>query len=181
MFRPGVVSPGHRSGHRTYSLGEAGRQSAASWGKASAADAPAVARWPAVTCDVRRASWASYLFRTTVKTGRSLTHVGTLPPGLLLPRARDDEYPEVRSGLRRRGGGAPDGSDGGHTGHGYVHRAACVGAAQHRRSEEVLHVADVVAVPHPHDPAQIHRHGGLTSPVINDQVRPPRLVAVGSQ
>src|SRR2546422_5865801 len=74
-----VVSPGHRSGRRTYSLGEAGRQSAASWGKASAADARTVTRWPAVTCDVRRASWASYLFRTTVKTGRSLTHVGTLP------------------------------------------------------------------------------------------------------
>src|SRR4051794_4039356 len=102
------------------------------------------------------------MFRSAVKTGTRATQ--------LWPHAGNDKRAEVGASLRRRGWRAPDGTHRSHASHRHIHGPPTVRAARDRRPEVVLNVVDLVVVPDAYRAAQVHRDGGLATPVVDDQV-----------
>ena len=84
------------------------------------------------------------------------------------------------SGPAAGGSGPADRRRDGEAGHGDRDGAARVGAGEHRRPEEVLGVADLIAVAGRQDARQVDAHGAVEVPVVDGDVGAAGLVLVGA-
>src|SRR5438128_693552 len=99
------------------------------------------------------------------------------PPAMGLGRLQEDE--DVKGGPRDRRRLSRGGGERGRRGdadRGQLERAAIVGAAGYRGAVEILGVLHHVAVTHIEDPRDVHAHRTLVRPVVDNDVRPARLV-----
>src|SRR5207248_224224 len=94
--------------------------------------------------------------------------------------SRHHEHTERRPRGGRRLGRAADRGGRRHAPHWNAHRPAGVYAARDRSPEEVLHVVHRIPVAAPQHARKRDRDRVLLRPVVDDHVRPARLVGVGT-